>query len=137
MLPTSRFQHAAAHHPLPTPALAVSSREWPTLTIYRDGMANLNALATALLCTSATTVGLVPPPPVLRGRLSKAWQLHANPDEGGVPLWGRADRVTLLRFRAAAAAQLLFAEVPATTDRLAFILTPDPAGPTRFRLLPA
>jgi hypothetical protein len=136
MQPLSRFQASAAYHPAATPALAsVSNREWPTLTIYRDGMANLNALASALF-DIGQTVGLVEPPATKPGRLAKAWQLHGDPVENGVPLFGRADRVTVLRFRAAAAAQLLFVGVPSETDRLSFVLTPEPSSPKQYRLLP-
>ena len=136
MTPTNRFQPPATYHPLATPAQpAVSSREWPTLTIYRDGMANLNALASALF-DIGKLVSLVEPPPTKPGRLSKAWQLHGEPEQDGVPLFGRADRLTLLRFRAAAAAHRLFAGVPAETDHLSFALTAEPSSPRHFRLLP-
>lgn len=136
MYPSSRFQSSAANHPAPTPAQpSVSSREWPTLTIYRDGMANLNALASALF-DIGNLVSLVEPPATKPNRLRKAWQLHADPAEHGVPLFGRADRLTLLRFRAASAAALLFVDVAAETERLSFVLTPEPSSPKQFRLLP-
>lgn len=136
MTPTNRFQPTTVYHPHATPAQAtVSNREWPTLTIYRDGMANLNALASALF-DIGSLVALVEPPPTKPGRLSKAWQLHGKPEENGVPLFGRADRLTLLRFRAAAAAHRLFAGVPVETDHLSFALTAEPSNPKHFRLLP-
>jgi hypothetical protein len=136
MNPTNCFQSTTAYHPSATPPSAtVSSREWPTLTIYRDGMTNLNALASALF-DIGNVVGLVEPAPTKPNRLRKAWQLHRDPTKGGVPLFGRADRITLLRFRAAGAAQLLFAEVGPETERLSFVLTLEPSSPKHFRLLP-
>ncbi len=136
MLPTSYLPQPTAQHSQATPPSAVSSREWPTLTIYRDGMANLNALATGLFCKSSTTVGLVEPPATKPGRLGKAWQVHGDPAKDGVSLFGRADRVGLLRFRAAAAAKVLFADMPPQVDHLTFVLTPEPSNPKHFRLLP-
>jgi hypothetical protein len=136
MNPTNRFQPGPAYYPSATlPSATVSSREWPTLTIYRDGMANLNALASALF-DIGNVVGLIEPAPTKPNRFRKAWQLHRDPTEAGVPLFGRADRITLLRFRAAGAAQLLFAGVAPETERLSFILTPEPSNPKHFRLLP-
>jgi hypothetical protein len=135
MNPTNRFQQFNSYHPAPTPAVVVSNREWPTLTIYRDGMANLNALASALF-DIGHLVGLVEPAATKPGRLSKAWQLHGDPAEDGVPLFGRADRLTLLRFRASAAAKALFADVDPATERLTFVLTPEPSNLKHYRLLP-
>jgi hypothetical protein len=133
--PTS-FLSAPQYHPQPTaitPSEAVSSREWPTLTVYRDGMANLNALATELF-RSAERIALVAPPAVQRGRLPKAWQLHGSSTEG-VPLFGRNDR-GLLRFRSVEVAKSLFAEQASCVAVLRFVLTPEPGHSQRFRLLP-
>lgn len=133
MLPENRFQSTAAYHP-PATAIAplVSAREWPVLTLYRDGLGNLNALATEVLRT-ATAVRLIPPPPTKPGRLAKAWQLHADPT--GAPLIPHGMRVGT-RFRDSEAADALFAAQPADIERLVFALTPEPGHPDRFRLLP-
>ena len=121
----------AAYRPAALSGSTISSREWPTLTIYRDGLANLNGLATELL-RQAATVALVPPPPTKPGQLAKAWQLHAG---GVLPLVGRCDR-GLLRFRDRQGAAVLFADRPAGVLVLNYILTPEPGHADRFRLLP-
>lgn len=121
---------ALAAYPLPsTPP--VSSREWPLLTLYRDGLTNLNGLATELLRTAAS-VALVAPPLTKPGRPAKAWQLHT---EGPLALIPHGSRVGA-RFRALSAAQQLFATQPATTKALTFALTPEPRRADCFRLLP-
>jgi hypothetical protein len=132
MHPTNRFQPVTAYHPFATPPSAtVSSREWPTLTIYRDGLANLNGLATELL-RQAKTVELVAPPPVQAGRAQKAWQLHTG---GSLALIPHGSRVST-RFRALAAATALFAGLPTELEALRFVLTPEPGRVDRWRLLP-
>lgn len=135
MLPRNFVHHlTTAYHPqAAVPAPAVSSREWATLTLYRDGLANLNGLATELLRT-ATTALLVPPPPTKPGRLAKAWQLHGNV-AGGALLIPHGARVGT-RFRDRQAATLLFADLPGATQQLSFALTPEPGHADRFRLLP-
>lgn len=131
----NRFQSSEAYHPPATSyAQPISAREWPTLTLYRDGLANLNALATELL-RAVTHVALVEPAPVQRGRLPKAWQLHGNTGADGLPLIAHGTRVTT-RFRAPLSARLLFADLPAEVERLSFVLTPEPGHAQRFRLLP-
>jgi len=132
MQPSNRFQASAAYHPAPTFALPqVSSREWPTLTLYRDGLANLNGLATELL-RQADSVALVAPPPTKAGRLAKAWQLHTG---GPLALIPHGSRVGT-RFRAPAAAAALFAGLPVEAKVLSFVLTPEPSHADRWRLLP-
>jgi len=72
MQPTNRSLTVTPFRPTqPATQPAINAREWPTLTIYRDGMVNLNALATELL-RAAEYVALVAPPPVQRGRLPNA-----------------------------------------------------------------
>lgn len=136
MHPTSRYQpmEATCQPPITSSTQPVSKREWPALTIYPDGMANLNGLATELLW-GKVNVALVPPPPTKPDRLAKAWQLHGSPASGGVRLFGRCDRGQK-RFRDAAAAKLLFVGVNAHAERLSFVLTPEPGHVDRFRLLP-
>jgi hypothetical protein len=132
MQPTNRFQPSTAYHPTPTFAQPqVSSREWPTLTLYRDGLANLNGLATELL-RQANSVALVAPPATKAGRLAKAWQLHAG---GPLALIPHGSRVST-RFRALAAATALFASLPLEIKTLSYVLTPEPSHVDRWRLLP-
>lgn len=132
MLPTNRFAPSAAYHPPATAVQpAVSSREWPTLTLYRDGLANLNGLATELL-RQADSVELVAPPATKAGRLAKAWQLHVG---GSLTLIPHGSRVST-RFRALVAATALFAAQPTEAEALRFVLTPEPGHADRWRLLP-
>jgi hypothetical protein len=132
MQPTNRFQPRTAYHPAPTFAQPqVSSREWPTLTLYRDGLANLNGLATELL-RQADSVALVAPPATKAGRLAKAWQLHAG---GPLALIPHGSRVST-RFRALTAATALFASLPLEIKALSYVLTPEPGHVDRWRLLP-
>lgn len=127
-----QVQHPAATQAVEQPGgYAVSSREWPTLTLYRDGLANLNGLATQLL-RQVSSVSIVAPPPVQAGRAQKAWQLHAG---GSLPLIPHGSRVST-RFRARAEADALFATCPPAVDALRFVLTPEPGHPDRWRLLP-
>ena len=132
MQPTNRLLTVAPFRPAqPVIQPIISSREWPMLTLYRDGLANLNGLATELL-RQADTVALVAPPPVQAGRAQKAWQLHTG---GPLPLIPHGSRVST-RFRALAAAMALFAWLPAESKSLSFVLTPEPGHPDRWRLLP-
>jgi hypothetical protein len=94
---------------MPTPAT-------PTLTIYRDGLANLNGQATAMLSRTEAVMLLPPGGPRVR------WVLvPALPDLEGladkVRLVGRADR-DHLRFRYPALALALFAALPLTQKAL-------------------
>jgi hypothetical protein len=66
----ARFPSSVTHYPAPLQA-SVSNREYPMLSLYRDGLANLDGLATELL-RQAKTVELVALPPVQAGRAQKS-----------------------------------------------------------------
>jgi hypothetical protein len=100
-----------------------------TLTIYRNGLVNLNGDATRLMHTDHLCVDLLPP-----ARARAPWRLDRR---AGSPsqLVGRSDRGHL-RFRAPYRTQLLFASQPEGVDRLLFHLEADPAHPDLFTLCP-
>lgn len=82
----------------------------PTLTIYRDGLANLNGQATAMLAKTESVMLLPPGGPRLRWVIVPALRdLEGLADK--VRLVGRADR-DHLRFRYPALALALFAALP-------------------------
>ncbi|OGX81995.1 hypothetical protein BEN47_05080 [Hymenobacter lapidarius] len=94
-----------------------------TLTLYRDGLANLNGEATRALPAGAASLLLLPP-----NRASPHWVLV--PATGGllgdIQLVGRSDRGNL-RFRAPSLAVALFAAVPREQPALRLVLEPAPA----------
>ncbi|MGI4736101.1 MAG: hypothetical protein ACRYG7_13070 [Janthinobacterium lividum] len=78
----------------------------PLLTVYRNGLTNLNGEATRLLGPAAAVLLLAPTTPGTR------WQmLPRQSPAGALPLSGRLDRGNV-RFRAAALAAALFAAWP-------------------------
>ena len=95
----------------------------PALTLYRNGLANLNGEATRQLPAGCTTLLLVPP-----NRASQYWVLV--PATGGllgdIPLVGRADRGNL-RFRARSLAVALFAALGREQPALHLVLEPTAA----------
>lgn len=95
------------------------------LTLYRDGLANLNGEATRLLSKLSDTVSLFPPAGPRR-----RWVLRPATEElpGEVKLVGRTDRSRHLRFRHPALGLALFAALPDSQQSLKLLLQPLGSG---------
>lgn len=92
-----------------------ATQETPQLTVYRNGLVNLNGEATrALSAKDAETLLLLPPT-----RTESRWLLlpAAEGVSGDIRLHGRADRGNL-RFRAPGLAVSLFAALPPSQEAL-------------------
>lgn len=111
-------------HPAPTEKPPPAHQDAPALTLYRDGLANLNGEATRALPSQATDLVLWPP--TTRRR---QWLLLPADGElaGDIRLVGRTDRGSL-RFRAPALAVALFAALPETQQSLRLQLEPMATG---------
>jgi hypothetical protein len=105
----------------------------PTLTVYRSSLVNLNGEATRLL-PKGTESGLLLPPIPARPR----WALLTGQSgfAGDFRLYGRADRVGTLRFRAPSLALALFAALPPDQPTLRLRLVPDSTYGGLFYLAP-
>lgn len=96
----------------------------PQLTLYRDGLANLNGDATRTLPAGADSLLLLPP----AGPRRRWLLLPASAGvEGEIRLIGRADRGNL-RFRAPALAVALFAALPDSQQSISLRLYTSGAG---------
>jgi hypothetical protein len=100
-----------------------------TLTVYRDGLINLNAKATRLMHRQHVEVDLLPP-----ATARQPWRLDRR---AGCccKLVGRADRGNL-RFRAPYRADELFRDLPAEQDRQVLELVPLVHGLNLYELRP-
>ena len=138
--PQNRFQGAPSPHPAPLPAPLVGRTEAgvafvpptaaplpravPTLTVYADGEANLNAEASGLLGFSTEGLCLRRPPAVRAGSLPQLWELGRGEC---YPVRKRPDKLLLLRFRVEPD------ESPAPGR---YLLLPVAGAQDRFSLLP-
>jgi hypothetical protein len=102
-------------------------RSVPTLTVYADGLVNLNSEATALLLAIGEAVDLHKPRPhrqnVGNPRRPNLWEISIGTTHR---LLGREDRITVARFKAGKQAP-----PPAR-----YLLTPIAGQPERFTLVP-
>jgi len=96
----------------------------PQLTIYRDGLANLNGEATRALPPGTESLLLLPPT-----RQAGWWMAIPATAAlaGNTPLHGRADPGNM-RFRAYELAVALFAALPAARKSVRLALQPAAAG---------
>lgn len=101
--------------------LIANLREKPTLTLYRDGLANLNGEATRLLSKVSDSISLFAPAGPRR-----RWVLRPATEDlpGEVKLVGRTDRSRHLRFRYPALGLALFAALPESQQALRLVLEP-------------
>lgn len=114
--PISHTHDAPAAYGLP--------RSVPTLTIFVDGNANLNAEGSGLCAGFADGICLRSPPAVRPGRTPQLWEI--GPGEC-YPIHARPDKARQLRFRVD-----LHAAPPAGR----YLLLPVANAPERFSLLP-
>jgi hypothetical protein len=95
-----------------------ATHETPQLTVYRNGLVNLNGEATRLLSTDS--LRLLDPT-----RSEPHWLLLAHPQlVGDIKLRGRADRRRHLRFRHPDFAIALFAGVPTGQEQVRMLVEP-------------
>ncbi len=99
----------------------------PRLTVYRTGLINLNGEATRLMHTHHVDVDLLPP---IRER--DAWQLDRRRGSGALLAGGHGRGI--LRFRAPARVEQLFAQHPPAVVRLCFELCPAREGLDLYEL---
>lgn len=101
------------------------------LTVYRNGLVNLNGEATRAMSHNAASLLLLPPT-----RTEPRWLLlpAAEGVAGDIRLHGRADRGNL-RFRAPGLALALFAALPEGQDSLRLFC--EPVARTGWRLVAA
>jgi hypothetical protein len=110
-----------------------SLQDVPTVTLYPDGLANLNGDASRLL-PKGTDCFLLLPPTAARPR----WAILVGPSAlaGDIKLSSRSDRLGALRFRAPQLALSLFAALPTKQTALKLQLEPETTRPDLFQLLP-
>lgn len=108
----------------PLSPVAPLPRAVPTLTVYADGEANLNAEASALLGYSTEGLCLRRPPAVRAGRLAQLWEVGRGEC---YPVRKRPDKLLLLRFR-------VEPDDSPTPGR--YLLLPVAGAQDRFSLLP-
>lgn len=99
-------------------------RAVPTLTVYADGEANLNAEASALLGYATDGLCLRRPPAVRAGRAEQLWELGRGEC---YPVRKRPDKLLLLRFRV---------EPTDSPSPGRYLLLPVAGAQDRFSLLP-
>jgi hypothetical protein len=116
--PTPESTPASTEKPPPV------HQEVPALTLYRDGLANLNGEATRALPAHGQALMLLPPTTSRR-----QWLLLPADGElaGDIRLIGRPDRGNL-RFRSSHLAVSLFAALPAAQGSLRLQLEPAAPG---------